>query len=310
MQLIENKNKQMLHFWGFWLIIGGLGLPSYSFAVKEPTFKLTVYVVNYPLKYFAERIAGEHARVVFPAPKEVDPAFWMPDAETIQKYQRADLILLNGAHYAKWVQRVTLPQFRLVNTSAAFKDRYIPEDEMITHTHGSGGEHSHEGISFTTWLDFDLAAEHARTIEKVLSRIKPELSKVFSANLESLERDLKILDGEMKLLVSRNPSNPLVASHPVYNYLARRYGLNIVGLVWEPDKIPDDREWNKLRAILKRHPARWMIWEEPANSTSIDKLRSLGVNSLVFYPCANVPEAGDFLDVMRQNIENLKKAFL
>jgi len=35
----------------------------------------------------------------------------------------------------------------------------------------------------------------------------------------------------------------------------------------------------------------------------------MGVESLVFAPCANAPEAGDFLDVMRQNIENLKKAF-
>ena len=30
--------------------------------------KLTVYVVNYPLQYFAERIGGGHVKVVFPAP--------------------------------------------------------------------------------------------------------------------------------------------------------------------------------------------------------------------------------------------------
>jgi zinc transport system substrate-binding protein len=61
---------------------------------------LTAYVVNYPLKYFAERIAGDHAKVVFPAPSEGDPAYWMPDAETVAAYQKADLILLNGANYA------------------------------------------------------------------------------------------------------------------------------------------------------------------------------------------------------------------
>ena len=85
--------------------------------------RLNIYVVNYPLKYFAERIAGEHARVVFPAPADVDPVYWMPDAKMISDYQRADLILLNGANYAKWVNKVSLPRFRMVNTSAAFKDR-------------------------------------------------------------------------------------------------------------------------------------------------------------------------------------------
>ena len=54
---------------------------------------ISVYTVNYPLKYFAERIAGEHATVVFPAPKDVDPAYWMPDKKTIADYQKADLIL-------------------------------------------------------------------------------------------------------------------------------------------------------------------------------------------------------------------------
>jgi zinc transport system substrate-binding protein len=233
----------------------------------------------------------------------------MPDAETIQKYQRADLILLNGAHYAKWVQKVTLPQFRLVDTSSDFKNQLIRTEKTVTHHHGPEGKHSHEGTAFTTWLDFNIAIQHARAIEKALSRKKPELSKVFSANVESLERDLKILDREIKFLVSRNPSNPLVVSHPVYQYLARAYGLNIVSLLWEPDKIPDDREWNKLRAILKNHPARWMVWEGEPERPFLARLKSMGMESLVFDPCGNVPEKGDFLSVMRQNIENLKQAF-
>ena len=58
--------------------------------------RLTVYVVNYPLQYFAERIAGDQATVVFPAPPDEDPAFWTPDVSTIAGYQQADLILLNG----------------------------------------------------------------------------------------------------------------------------------------------------------------------------------------------------------------------
>ena len=63
--------------------------------------QLTACVVNYPLQYFAERIGGEHINVVFPAPADVDPAYWMPDTPTITAYQQADLILLNGARYAK-----------------------------------------------------------------------------------------------------------------------------------------------------------------------------------------------------------------
>ena len=46
--------------------------------------KLTIYTVNYPLTYFAERIGGDEVEVVFPAPHGEDPAFWSPEAETIR----------------------------------------------------------------------------------------------------------------------------------------------------------------------------------------------------------------------------------
>ena len=77
---------------------------------------LTIYTVNYPLQYFAQRIAGEHAQVIFPGPADEDPAFWIPGTETIQRYQQADLILLNGAGYARWTKRVSLPRLRSVDT--------------------------------------------------------------------------------------------------------------------------------------------------------------------------------------------------
>jgi hypothetical protein len=39
----------------------------------------------------------------------------MPDTETIAAYQAADLILINGADYAKWTTKVSLPRSRLVD---------------------------------------------------------------------------------------------------------------------------------------------------------------------------------------------------
>ena len=112
----------------------------------------TIFAVNYPLAYFAERIAGDTVEVVFPAPEDVDPAMWVPDVDTVAAFQRADLVLLNGAGYAAWIQRVTLSQSRLVDTSAAFADRLIPVKNDVTHSHGPAGDHSHAGKAFTTWL--------------------------------------------------------------------------------------------------------------------------------------------------------------
>ena len=287
-----------------WLVCIVLGLPCLVTAAD----RLTVYVVNYPLKYFAERIAGAHATVVLPAPPDVDPAFWMPDTDTIAAYQRADLILLNGAHYAHWLRKVSLPTFRLVDTSSGFQDRYIPIADRVTHTHGPTGEHTHTDVAFTTWLDFDLAARQAKAIADALSRRRPELRETFQRQYAALAQDLMALDQAIKALVATQQQR-LIASHPVYDYLARRYSLSIKSVHWEPGVMPDAEQWVALQALRQTHPARWMIWERQPIAIIAAKLKTMGIESLVFDPCANAPAQGNFLSVMRQNVENLKLAF-
>ncbi|KPK50972.1 MAG: hypothetical protein AMJ63_13415, partial [Myxococcales bacterium SG8_38_1] len=90
-----------------WLTVF-VAIVSLGWSLSSAGERLVVYAVNYPLQYFAQRIAGEFAEVVMPVPPDMDPAFWQPDAAIIGDFQRADLILLNGAGYAKWVSRVSL----------------------------------------------------------------------------------------------------------------------------------------------------------------------------------------------------------
>ncbi len=227
---------------------------------------LTIYTVNYPLAYFAERIAGEQAKVVFPAPADVDPAFWQPGLETIRAYQQADLILLNGAGYAKWVSKTSLPRLRTVDTSKAFKDQLIQSGAGgIKHSHGSGDTHSHAGTAFTTWLDLSQAVKQAGAISDALKRKRPQQSELFDQNLRQLEAELLQLDAQIKKLADKQLSLPLFASHPVYQYLARRYQLNLQSVMWEPEAVPDIAQWQVLKDMQVAHHAGGMLWEAEPN---------------------------------------------
>jgi zinc transport system substrate-binding protein len=271
--------------------------------------KLRIYTVNYPLAYFAERIAGDLAEVSFPAPVDLDPAFWTPDAETIAAYQGADLILLNGADYAKWTAKASLPRSRTVDTSRAFRHAYIRTSDAVSHSHGPGGEHSHGGVAFTTWMDLDQAAQQAEAIAQAVTRRQPDAEAQIEGNLQSLQRELRQLDARITAITRTDPSRPLLASHPVYQYLARRYGLNLRSVMWEPEEVPSESQWSELEGMLKTHPAKWMIWEgEPAEKT-VERLRALGVETAVFRPCANRPSTGDFLAVMTENARSLQRVF-
>lgn len=271
--------------------------------------QLKIVASNYPLAYFAERLAGSSATVTSPAPADADPAYWRPDAKAVGAMQKADLILLNGADYEKWLAHVTLPRLKRVDTSAGFRDRFIRIENAVVHSHGPAGQHSHEGIAFTTWLDFDQAAQQAEAVAKALIAKRPELKTTVLDALKTLQADLAGLDGELKRITAARPGLPLMASHPVYQYLARRYGLNLKSVHWEPGEMPPANEWTGLDKTLAQHPAKTMLWEGPPAAAVADKLSTKGIASVVFDPCANRPESGDFLVIMKRNIENLKASF-
>jgi zinc transport system substrate-binding protein len=267
--------------------------------------KLTIYSTNYPLTYFAERIGGIHVNVEFPVPPDVDPAFWKPGAETVRQYQKADLIILNGAGYEKWTKKVSLPMLRSVDTSKAFKDKLISIETNVTHSHGPKGDHSHGGTAFTTWLDFSQAALQAEAIYQALVRKMPAQKDYFKKNFAELQDELLDLDRKMKKIGESLNGAAIMASHPIYQYFARRYSLDIKMMMWEPDTDPGQHEWERLQELTKIYPARQMIWEDEPLKDSSQRLKKLGIASLVFAPCMNRPDKGDFLTVMYDNIANL-----
>ena len=119
--------------------------------------------------------------------------------------------------------------------------------------------------------------------------------------MELLKGDLFNLDRRFAVAAGNIADTPLLFSHPVYQYLIHRYKLNGVEVHWEPDEAPDGHAWDHLEELLERHPARWMLWEgEPLESTAAG-LDELGIPSVVFDPCGNRPETGEYLTVMAAN---------
>jgi zinc transport system substrate-binding protein len=267
--------------------------------------KPVVYTVNYPLAYFAERIGGDWVKVEFPAPTDEDPAYWQPDAATIEEYQNADLILTNGAGYAKWMEMVSLPTSKCINTSLAFQDQTIELEAALTHSHGPDAEHAHGGLAFTTWLDFSLAAKQAKAIKDAFVKLMPEKNLDFETNYTALEKDLLALDADMKAVSEKIKDVPLIVSHPVYQYWARGYGLNVQSVHWEPDEGPTDQQWEDFKEMLKDHPSQWMIWEGQPTTETVDALKAMQIQSVTFDPCGATPSEKDFLHSMQKNIKCL-----
>ncbi|MBI2421727.1 MAG: zinc ABC transporter substrate-binding protein [Candidatus Hydrogenedentes bacterium] len=277
-------------------------------AGKTAAAATTVYTTNYPVYYFAKRLAGEAASIEFPAPADEDPAYWDPSEEIIAAYQAADLILLNGADFEKWVAKATLPESRVVDTSSAAAPQYIEIQDAMVHSHGPEGQHAHAGFDFNTWLDTDIAVQQVDAIAAALAGKLPNEATAIQERAAALKEDLKKIDLGLTEISGRIADKPLIASHPVYNYLARRYQWNLKSLHWEPGEMPEEAEWSALQELLKTHAARFVIWEGDPNPAIAARLKTLGLEPVVFYPLANVPSSGDYLAAMQENLARLAAA--
>ncbi len=275
---------------------------------SQPLQTLTTF---YPTQYFAQRIAGDLAEVICPLPDDADPIFWMPDPTTIQRYQQADLIILNGAGFEKWVQVVSLPDSKMVDTASTLPDPLIRYENATVHQHGpEGNEHTHEGIDGHTWPDPINAKAQATVIrDAFLKRLpKQKQQKAINQAYQRLAKDLDQLDAAFRSL--KLP--PVLCSHPAYNYLARRYSWTIHNLDLDPDSPLSKEALANIQSILKNFPAKHLLWEgTPQTVTSRQLSADLGLQSLTISPCellskADQTEGLDYLSVMQANANALQ----
>lgn len=276
-----------------------------STEVKIGHKSAEIIAVNNPLYYFTQKLAGDLATVSLPAPKEGDPSQWNPGLEELLAIQQADLIVLNGAGYSSWLDKISLSSKQLVNTSLSAKAQWIPLTGQATHSHGPKGDHSHSGYAFTTWMDMTLAKQQASAIAKALIQRWPEQKAAIEKREQALLASLDELDEAYRKQGKRLTGEKFIYSHPVYQYFERQYQLAGLSLHWEPTEMPDDAQWLQLKKNIEQNPNTVFVWEDTPSSLIAQRMTALGVKSIVITPAANASDQ-DWLTTQQENIQRLK----
>jgi len=279
-----------------------------DFRLDDHATKPLVVTSNYPLYYFASEIAGDVVHVQMPD-IDGDPAMWVPGAADIPQLQAADLIVINGAGYESWLAFTSLDTDRLLDTTENIQDLLLPIENATLHQHGPQGEHSHEGTAFTTWLDPQIAIEQARAIARGLSALVPAQAESFETRLALLEKKLDELDRSFEQVFADLKDQPLIFSHPVYQYLQKRYGLNARSVHWESGIEPGVKEWVGFQNLLREHPVKLVMWEGQPLPVIIERLQDQGIQSVVFRPAGNRPVSDDYIAIMKENLDRLSAAY-
>lgn len=268
-----------------------------------------VFTTFYPTEFFAARISGGLVPVECPLPSGEDPASWQPTEAVLQRYQAAGLVVINGASFEEWTALASLPFSRTCDTTAGFAADFITF-ETVRHRHGSEGEHSHEGTDGHTWLDPVNARMQADSILLAMSRRWPEHERAFRDNAEALFTDLGALDTKLKA-ISQDGSVRVVASHPAYNYIGRRYGWEVRNVDLPPEGPVSAETLNVLKEPGLSGAV--VLFESAPDAAVVAALGSAGFSYTVFSPCESLDaetrsKGKSYLTVMNDNINQLAAA--
>ena len=251
------------------------------------------------------RIAGDLVSVEMLCPEGQPPATWRPSPEVVALYQRAKLIVVNGAEFETWVLNTPLPRSRVVRTADAIEDELlvVPGE---THSHGPDGSHAHDKIAGHTWLDPINAIAQAGAIADALAAVFPEHAAAFDENHMSLAAELQNLHEQIAAIDTSTVG--IIAPESWYGYLARRYDWPTGEIGDDPADWPTHLDASKLGLVLSTDARTVLLCKKlPGDAVAAALLESHGVRA-VLWETGELIHDSSYTEVLTRNIVRLEAA--
>jgi zinc transport system substrate-binding protein len=268
-------------------------VPALGGCAADRSAGPTVVASFYPLQFVAERIVGDHARVLDLTAPGVEPH----DLELTVR-QTAEISAATAVIYEQELQPSV--------------------DQAVA---DNGPEHVLDTTSVVPlraddphfWQDPTLLARVARAFTRTMVAAEPEHAAGFRANDARLQGELRGLDADFRRGLAHCRTRTLVVSHDAFEYLGRRYHLDvypIAGLT--PDAEPSPQHLQKISQLVASKGITTVFNERLASPQMVDALsHDLGVRTAVLDTLEGLTSAdphANYLSIMRANLAAIRKA--
>lgn len=280
--------------------LAGCRLPSASSG------RPTVVAGFYPLYFIADRVAGRYNDVVDLTPPGVEPHEYELTVRQVATVDRARV-----GFYEQGLSP-SVDQAMANDSPAHLLDvaAVVPLAAPVT---GSGVAPTSEGRDPHFWQDPTLMAQATTAFAATMASADPRHAAHYRARARALVRDLHALDRTYAATLATCRQRTVVVSHDAFEYLARRYHLDVVPIAGlEPDAEPSLSRLHDLATLVRDRGVTTIFFE---TLTTPDLARSLaadaGLKTAVLDPIEGLSSAdphATYLTLMRQNLAALTKA--
>jgi len=290
------------------LLITALGLVAgLTSACRLPkSGEHTVVASFYPLYFIAERVAGRYNDVVDLTPPGVEPHEYELTVRQVAEIDNARVGFYERGVAPSLDQAMDndSPDHALDVTSVV---------SLAAPVAGSGVEHTSDDKDPHFWQDPTLMAEATRAFASTMAEADPAHAAYYRAQGRRLVRDLGRVDTAYRRTLANCRVDTIVVSHDAFEYLARRYGVDVVPIAGlEPDAEPSLQRLHDLADLIRDRGVTTVFFETLASPDLAESLAGdVGARSAVLDPIEGLssddPDA-TYLTLMRQNLAALAKA--
>lgn len=272
--------------------------------------KIRVVASFYPLYEFASRVAGDRAEVSSLVPAGVEPHDWEPTSEDVLMGRSADILVINGAGFERWVDDMKAKV--VANTSEGIKFDYEEEKK------DGDGEHGHEGsnrVNPHIWLNPMLAKHQLNKIRNVTVSADPANADYYNENADRFAAELDSLDAFIKSELANCEKSDFIAFHDAFVHFSERYALrqhSIHGVSPEGEVLPQTIQ--QIVELANELDINVIYSEDLVDGRLADTIANEipGGKALVLSPIEGISReeqaAGiGYIDKMKQNVANLKE---
>lgn len=210
------------------LLMLGAWLPFPAWA------NVQVFVSVAPLKYFVERIGGELVDVEVMVKSGHSPVTYEPTPRQMVVLSEADVFVRVGVPFeTSWISKLqeVNPGMTIVDCREGIS--LLPLQHKTLDITGSDHNHDHAASDPHIWLDPSLVKTIIITIRDQLIRLDGVNRTVYELNTERFQRELELLDYEIRHLMASINNPKFLVFHPAWGYFARAYGLEQIPVEYE-----------------------------------------------------------------------------
>jgi zinc transport system substrate-binding protein len=298
-------------------LILGLLLPSCTRTERSATARLTVAATFLPIWTIARNVAqgipGVDVKLLLP------PGMGSPHDVSLTVAQgalleKADVLVMNGLGLERFLDNnpaLKRPDLVIIRATESVDTVGLPVAPELLEI--PGGEHEGFAVNPHAWVSPRQEIIMTRYVADQFARIDTAFTDQYHINADRYVARLDSLDYRFRELVAQAPNRRIVTFHRAFDYLARDYGLEIVGVIEnEPGMEPSARALTDLvRKIQQTKPAA--IFTEPYYPDKVARTLSdeTGVPVYQLDPVETGPaDANAYISAMWRNMQVLGTALL